>query len=320
MKIMILLPLLFALCGIGMLRAQPVITVSVACTDVNDGYLKFDSSNTVTSVSLNGYLMVGDAWDWSVMYNFATKAYISFPTTQVPAGYHLRSASLHFFVAAAYGNSQVQAYPSFEMSWGTISPNCLLTHVNYGVMLDPGDLNTPDLHPPLNLFNSYLPGWNWAEVTQFVLDDIQENRPYSQYTFKLQYLSDWGSGDDYLVIAPGGTTGNNPYLFLECAADESSAEDHLATGALIITAAPNPFRGDLSITVQGKGLGKAKLEIFNLRGQKVRTLETLNTAANATSLHWNGKDDQGRIAAPGVYLIRIDNSLLSKVIRVLKQP
>ncbi|MDD2506937.1 MAG: M14 family zinc carboxypeptidase [Candidatus Cloacimonetes bacterium] len=84
----------------------------------------------------------------------------------------------------------------------------------------------------------------------------------------------------------------------------SDTED-LLSPPLQIKAAPNPFASELMIGIQGSEKGLLKLDIYNLRGQKVRSMQTNPLTSNAFSLEWDGKDAAGRELAAGLYFLKI---------------
>jgi flagellar hook assembly protein FlgD len=47
--------------------------------------------------------------------------------------------------------------------------------------------------------------------------------------------------------------------------------------------------------------------VFNLRGQKVRTLTSELLPAGKHGFAWDAKDDRGRAVASGIYFIRLEN-------------
>jgi hypothetical protein len=65
---------------------------------------------------------------------------------------------------------------------------------------------------------------------------------------------------------------------------------------------PNPFNPSTTIYFQIGNNANAKLEIFNLRGQKITSYD-LNS--NQTQLVWNGRDSEGREVESGIYLYRL---------------
>ncbi|MEN6445260.1 MAG: C25 family cysteine peptidase [Candidatus Cloacimonas sp.] len=68
---------------------------------------------------------------------------------------------------------------------------------------------------------------------------------------------------------------------------------------------PNPFNPETTIRFSTKANTIAKLEIFNLKGQKIRTLiDGIQNEGNH-SIIWNGRDDFSREVASGVYFYRL---------------
>ncbi len=68
---------------------------------------------------------------------------------------------------------------------------------------------------------------------------------------------------------------------------------------------PNPFNPETYISFALKDDGFVTLEIFNIKGQKIRTLLNENMSAGIHSLIWQGKDDTGKQAASGVYFYKM---------------
>ena len=68
---------------------------------------------------------------------------------------------------------------------------------------------------------------------------------------------------------------------------------------------PNPFNPTTTISYSIKEEGRVKLEVYNIKGQKVRTLADDDHATGHYKLTFNAKDDQGRSVSSGVYLLRM---------------
>lgn len=297
------------------LSGQTSILDSLSCLTSNDGTVELTQSGVSGVYYDSSQYMVGDYLSWIDSNYYATAVYFSFPVPTVPDNYRLVAAGLSCYVIYCCGNSQMNAYPSFEFPGGTIIPNCLLTHVDYGATLETADYSTAGLHDPANYFNSYIQGWNWIDVTQYVQDDLTNGRTYSQYQLRLQLLSDWGSGDDYLVFAGASVSGYNPHLILEYAPLTSIAEDLLP--APILKAGPNPFRSSLNISLEGKTARSGQIDVYNLRGQKVNSLTWPKGAQNIV---WNGNDTSGKQTQPGIYLLRWICGGKSGQVKVVKLP
>lgn len=71
------------------------------------------------------------------------------------------------------------------------------------------------------------------------------------------------------------------------------------------SAYPNPFTQGTSLRVDLQREANLGLEIFNLRGQKIRALPSVKLAAGMQELRWDGLDSQGRAVAPGIYFWRL---------------
>lgn len=68
---------------------------------------------------------------------------------------------------------------------------------------------------------------------------------------------------------------------------------------------PNPFNPETTIRFHLAEAGLARLEVYNLLGQKVATLLNGRQQAGSYSVQWNGKADDGRPVNSGIYLLRL---------------
>ena len=67
---------------------------------------------------------------------------------------------------------------------------------------------------------------------------------------------------------------------------------------------PNPFNSGTVIEYDVPSQTNVTIDIFNVLGQKVRTLVNKITSAGSYRIEWTGTDDAGRPVATGVYLYR----------------
>jgi hypothetical protein len=68
---------------------------------------------------------------------------------------------------------------------------------------------------------------------------------------------------------------------------------------------PNPFNPSTTISFILAGEMDARLEVYNLRGQKVRTLHNGKLAKGKHYLVWNGRDEQNSPVSSGIYFSRL---------------
>jgi hypothetical protein len=70
---------------------------------------------------------------------------------------------------------------------------------------------------------------------------------------------------------------------------------------------PNPFNPSTSIRFTLDSPGYARLDVFNLLGQRVRTLADRVCPAGSHEVTWDGTADDGRPVASGVYFYRLQS-------------
>jgi hypothetical protein len=81
---------------------------------------------------------------------------------------------------------------------------------------------------------------------------------------------------------------------------------------------PNPFNPDTKINFALVETGPVHLTIYNLKGEKIRTVfEGYVEADMVQSAYWDGKDENGKTVATGVYLYRLRTNSTSYTKRML---
>lgn len=70
---------------------------------------------------------------------------------------------------------------------------------------------------------------------------------------------------------------------------------------------PNPFNPSTTIKYSNAHPGMVKIDIFNVKGQKVRNLLCDSKSAGEHFLSFDGRDDEGRILASGLYYYRMQS-------------
>ena len=68
---------------------------------------------------------------------------------------------------------------------------------------------------------------------------------------------------------------------------------------------PNPFNPSTTIVYEIGEEGPICMEIYNIRGQKVKTLVDGFKVAGMHRVVWDGRDDNGRRVASGIYQYRL---------------
>ena len=105
--------------------------------------------------------------------------------------------------------------------------------------------------------------------------------------------------DFFLFVDAFGSSGQAKLLAL---AQEMLG---LPTGPQLQQNAPNPFNNETVISWFLLKPGPARVEVFALTGQRLAVLHQGRQQAGRHRVHWDGRDDEGRPLASGVYLYRL---------------
>jgi hypothetical protein len=70
-------------------------------------------------------------------------------------------------------------------------------------------------------------------------------------------------------------------------------------------ASPNPAPGRTNLSFALPMAGPVQLEVFDLRGRRVRTLIDGEMSAGSHQIDWDGRDQRGQTAASGTYYLRL---------------
>jgi hypothetical protein len=80
--------------------------------------------------------------------------------------------------------------------------------------------------------------------------------------------------------------------------------------------APNPFGHRTSISYQLAHEGQVSLKVYNIAGQLVNTLIEGFSKPGVFTVSWDGRDDNGKKVANGVYLYRLNTKEYSKTMKL----
>ncbi len=108
--------------------------------------------------------------------------------------------------------------------------------------------------------------------------------------------------DQVQIEAPGGTS-NQPEI--------------APLVSQLIGNYPNPFNPETRIAFSTVENGPVAIDIYNVKGQKVRTLLNENREAGNHSVVWNGKDDNGKNVASGVFFYRMKSGKYSSTKKMI---
>ncbi len=95
--------------------------------------------------------------------------------------------------------------------------------------------------------------------------------------------------------------GKNPIV----AVSSDKKNEIVPTGFRLVQNYPNPFNPLTIIQFEIPAAAHVELAVYNMRGEKVRTLVDQHYPAGVHSIRWDGADDSGRTLASGIYVCRL---------------
>jgi hypothetical protein len=81
---------------------------------------------------------------------------------------------------------------------------------------------------------------------------------------------------------------------------------------------PVPFRDTLPLGFALPAAGRAQIEIFDVRGRRVRQLVNVEATAGAHRATWDGNDDAGRALGAGIYFVKLRTAAGERSLRVVR--
>jgi hypothetical protein len=177
---------------------------------------------------------------------------------------------------------------------------------------------------------SYADAQYWDD-TFYALPNTAKNvsvRLYYQTVSKeyvefLQDENETNTAGDELYAAWDANGRGAPVLMAEASTpvDIVTAIDDRGTHAGLQYAlgrpSPNPFQGRASFQYSLAAPGPVRLEVYDLRGRRVRVLDDEIRPAGRYTMHWDGRDDRGRGLASGVYFLRLRAGIYESAQRIV---
>lgn len=154
-----------------------------------------------------------------------------------------------------------------------------------------------------HLYRALAPEGPYARLTPELIPGAGNSASAREYSFidwqVVPGVTYWYELED--VAFDGTTTRHGPISATPTAPNLKPEEegDHLEN--FLSPNWPNPFNPDTYIRFGVKQKGHVSLAIYNLLGQRVRTLVDEELEANVYTANWDGTDDGGRPVASGVY-------------------
>ncbi len=199
--------------------------------------------------------------------------------------------TLSAFNAVVINTSEV------NLKWITQSESGLLGYNVYRAL--DGSLSNSE-----RLTNTLIQAENSSnEHTYNFLDKNTETN--TEYTYWLESLEMNGISQTFgpIVVKTGQTA--------------PPASDIIPLKTLLKTAYPNPFNPSTTISYEVSTPAYVVLEIFNVKGEKIRTLKSAEHQPGLYHTVWNGKDASNRNCGTGVYFCKLQAGSYTKTNKLM---
>ncbi len=85
-----------------------------------------------------------------------------------------------------------------------------------------------------------------------------------------------------------------------------------------IKAFPNPFETSINLDISARETGKAEVQVFNIKGQLVKSYGLFDVKSGSNRLSWDGKGFSGKDAVKGLYFFKVKTNRQVLVKKCLK--
>ena len=160
-------------------------------------------------------------------------------------------------------------------------------------------------YTPINGFTLRLPQINaiYDADGESLVNTFSRDESSSHHLFRVTFHA---RADGTHYIAASGESFEWGYYELTVKKIKSSSKPAVADGPPgLAPNAPNPFNGNTVIPYRLDADGPVRLEIYNLLGQRIRTLVDEAQTAGVYRVRWDVRDGTGRSVATGIYFTRL---------------
>ena len=144
-------------------------------------------------------------------------------------------------------------------------------------------------------------------LEQFDITPFTATGPGPGHSLSLVY-NDWSTGKPLVDHVNPQVEGNTVLLSKNPTPGPTVPENYSLSQNF-----PNPFNPSTTLKYSLKTAGHVRLDIYNVLGQNVRTLVDEYQDANNYTTIWDGCDNNGNVAASGIYMYRIKSGDFTEI-------
>ena len=241
-------------------------------------------------VQING-ITIGDAANFSSQgptRDGRVKPEISAPGQMIAASYSRHAIPTNQFSMYVSGNAQL--------------PNAYICKDNQHAVSQGTSFSAPHISGAVALAFESDPTKDAFQIRQAMISTARKD----SYTGSEPNSDIWGFGKIDVLATLQTVSVDNPEI-----------ETNIVKSIELHQNYPNPFNPTTLISYSLNTNGSVQLGVFNLLGQKIRTLVNCEQNIGIHKIEWNGKDDSGKSVSSGIYFYKLstdDYSISKKMI------
>ncbi len=179
-----------------------------------------------------------------------------------------------------------------------------------GGIIDFFDIGGAPLSPPTNLAVDEITGlftWDAPAIDELTGYDVYLDGNLQGNTTDLEWqFTDLINGTTYEAgVEAVYDEGVSDLVTIDFTYNGTSAGNNLVTVTELKGNYPNPFNPSTTIAFSISIPGHVTLEVFNIKGEKVKILVDGVLDVNNHTVTWNGTDNAGKSVASGVYFYKL---------------
>lgn len=138
-----------------------------------------------------------------------------------------------------------------------------------------------------------------------------------------KYNAVWDDSLGGVSVWALGYDGSRPELWAALADAFAPTSVAVGEGAVLpeasfVSLTPNPFRASMCVRLSTPATSRVRLNVYDVRGQRIRSLLHDTVGRDVHEIVWNGRDDRGRASPAGVYWIRLETPSSKQSVRVVR--
>jgi hypothetical protein len=262
----------------------------------------FDTPGGVNNITISN--SVAHISNWSIGYSIVD---ISNPQDPILLGHY---------------DTYQDAYVHSIADYNTIAYLSVLHSLRIMDISDPQNidlLNVVEPHQdsmirtkPLILDNKLILSDNsWCEYLRYDLSNPEQPELENSYRWNLPTYDMQIYNNDYLVTA----NGHFGISILDLRTITSAANSLVDPFQDSINNYPNPFNPSTTIEFSIQQDSNIELSIFNIKGQKIKTLVNNEFMTGSHSIKWNGDNESGNSVSSGIYFYNLSINGKSEAVK-----